>query len=438
MDDALFDQRVRLLRQGDSRRRFLCHASALAASLILKPRLSMTAPGAAVRQGRQNNCPDDNNFVGDCKDLNAFVATCGVICPNGKRKPGKGGCTVANGLAEVNPNYRVSFERRGSRWCATARPSATFSANPTSTVLSVTQSPSACCDKECRDHIATILAEVDSHEQEHVEKIRELVARAQFVWDRSNRFRGCGRTKARARQALSRAIKRYFAELVGQLEESIEQQEEPTQARPINCKICRPPDPTRCEGCKKGECVTACPTCWHCDDAQQKCVPGCRRCYYCDREKGCTRYRCTGCFQPNPNPRPGTDCCVYQCGPPPCCSVPDGCECPQTAPRVRRADVRISLRRVPRRCVRSTFRFRVRVSGLRAPADTLVRLDGRILSTHTRACFVATVDARALARGAHRVTVTVIDSHGRQVKSRSVRFRRCRVHARGIQSAGRA
>lgn len=92
----------------------------------------------------------------------------------------------------------------------------------------------------------------------------------------------------------------------------------------------------------------------------------------------------------------------------------------------QRVRVGIRLAGVPRRCVRRTFRVRVRVHSKLPMQRVRLGLDRRSLGSRERTRrLVVRIKARALRRGRHRLMIRARDVGG-NVARRTARFRRCR------------
>lgn len=94
-------------------------------------------------------------------------------------------------------------------------------------------------------------------------------------------------------------------------------------------------------------------------------------------------------------------------------------------PKPRPGRPRISLRGKPRRCVRRSFRLRVRIRSATPLRRSTVSLDGRRLHSTRRARYSVRIPARRLRRGRHRIVVAAVDRNGARGR-RTLRFRRCR------------
>jgi hypothetical protein len=198
-------------------------------------------------------CQPNNDITLDCSQLNSYIAACGVICPDGQRLLGKGGCTNANASANRDP-YDISFSRAGAFWCASATVTATFSASPQSSTINFTQSPKACCPQTCTNEINAVEDQLKAHEQAHVKNINAAIADANKLW-RNRAFTQCAMTKTKAKAALSSAVTSSYDNTIAALEKKFAA--EPAQARPIDCTKCTPASSN--QTCCKGACVNLCP-----------------------------------------------------------------------------------------------------------------------------------------------------------------------------------
>ena len=86
---------------------------------------------------------------------------------------------------------------------------------------------------------------------------------------------------------------------------------------------------------------------------------------------------------------------------------------------------RVRVRGVPQRCVRRSFKVRVRARDSSALKRVTVRLDGRSQRTTQRKRFTMRVRVRGLRPGRHRLSVVARDAAGNRAE-KTVRFRRCR------------
>lgn len=89
----------------------------------------------------------------------------------------------------------------------------------------------------------------------------------------------------------------------------------------------------------------------------------------------------------------------------------------EEAPRVR-------VTGAPRRCTRTAFRVRVRITAPAGLRHAVVRVDRRRIALRRTASFTLRVDPARLRRGRHRLEVSARDREG-DLGAASVRFRRC-------------
>jgi len=253
-----FDEFTKALGAARSRREMLkilggaVTVGAFGAPTVSSPRHVGLRP--ALRRASQQSCSATNKVSTRCTSLNDYAMKCGVICPDGTRLLGKGGCTIPNAQGKL-PDWHghVTYNKRvGRGWCASTMVSGTFTADPKSTTLDWTPSQPACCSDVCDAEVKAVLNMLAQHERRHREIIVNAVAASTSAW--TNRtFSACGGSKTAAGKALDNKITNAYNAEVAKLEKEFKQ--EPPQPRPIDCSKCIPKSSSN--ECCNGACVKA-------------------------------------------------------------------------------------------------------------------------------------------------------------------------------------
>jgi hypothetical protein len=245
MTETGFDDLTRDLAAGKlSRRQRLRTLIALAGGMFFNPYFRFSGKNrplvlGVARASAQTipTCQSTNNISIPCEELNAYVAQCGVICPDGNALPGSGGCTIPNISNQITRFDDISFSKVGKQWCASTTITWVWLADPQTSILSWSPSEPPCCAQSCNNEIANVLGQLQAHENEHVAIINNVIANVNSIW--SNRvFQDCAKTKKDAEAQLEINITSQKA----QTETFVNQQiaEEPDQPPPINCGLCTP------------------------------------------------------------------------------------------------------------------------------------------------------------------------------------------------------
>ncbi|MGA9372975.1 MAG: ice-binding family protein [Solirubrobacterales bacterium] len=84
----------------------------------------------------------------------------------------------------------------------------------------------------------------------------------------------------------------------------------------------------------------------------------------------------------------------------------------------------VKITKVPRRCTRTNFKMKVKVSDASGIRHTDVFLDGKRIKRSAKRFFSVTIRAKGLSPGRHKIRVVATDTAG-NTRTRKVTFRRC-------------
>src|SRR4051794_6895091 len=128
MNEQPFDVFAKAFARGQlSRRQVLAAAAASAVGAALP---NSPARASATKMATSLICQSSNVISVPCELLREYALQCGVVCPNGTRRLGANGCTVANlnQSAPTPTDYREY--RDGKLACAEVRLTWSWTANP--------------------------------------------------------------------------------------------------------------------------------------------------------------------------------------------------------------------------------------------------------------------------------------------------------------------
>jgi hypothetical protein len=256
-------------------------------------------------------CQDSNSISTPCTQFAAYQEQCGVICPNGNRKPWSG-CTDPNPSASL-ADYTPHLARSHGRWCASTRASAHFSVSPVSVSLDWTSSEPVCCPRACAAEWAKVKEKLDQHEEEHRDLMEAAAIRANDAWPQS--FHACGRTRAGAKAALTAKVHSAYYETAHAFEAALN--EEPPPPGDFTCTSCGT-DATCCNHDGSSCCENTCCAGVCCEPTQTCCSDTCCSGECCNGECcGPAEVRCGGVCGPLCHDGSPPDPQTCQCPPPP-------------------------------------------------------------------------------------------------------------------------
>jgi hypothetical protein len=233
------------------------------------------------------NC-SGNTLSVPCNELNDYLKDCGVVCPDGRLRPGEFGCTICDPQPSATRVLASSSSADFGEHCVTEVVSVFWEpTQPQTSVISY--QPTACCDQQCKDEIADVTSQLQAHERSHRAVCGDLIAEANVVW-LARSFTACGPTARLAGVGLSRQIKSAIAETRRTIVNTYNKSPEPEQARMIECAKCIPAQPGR--ACVNGSCTEACSRSSRCPDLRVDCSRAGRSCFCTSDTEGFIR--CAG------------------------------------------------------------------------------------------------------------------------------------------------
>jgi hypothetical protein len=236
-------------------------------------------------------CSGTNTVTVPCNQLNDYVRTCGVICPDGEVLKGAGGCTrfdfheeLAVPLRSLSITYQENFL---GQLCASTAVTVTWVTDRLESSILHLDLP-ACCPDRCAKATSEAERQLELHEAGHRTRITNAIANANSEWA-NKRFSACASgvtvnpfgevapalKRLRARRALVAKIIAALRETRASIQNQIKQ--EPPQAMPVQCSECVEPKAGR--RCLNGNCVedpcresSRCPTAVDCSQRGKSCL----------------------------------------------------------------------------------------------------------------------------------------------------------------------
>lgn len=205
-----FDELARAAGRATSRRRALAilaaGAAAVAVPTFFRRSAAASTTGASQPAAAAALACQESNFIAPSSydELESYAFQCGIRCPFGNFVPGAIGCTQISYAPDPPVLGTISWSQGpfGDGWCA-SRPVTVNWRVYFNGYTSLKLIPwNACCQAECEAELNGWMNDTDVHEQAHVDRQSEVIARANVDW--INRVvSGCGTDRAAALKQLA-------------------------------------------------------------------------------------------------------------------------------------------------------------------------------------------------------------------------------------------